>query len=293
MKKIVTLLLAVLMFASAFVLASCGNKDNPEFTSKIEPTSASEPISEPTTSVEPTTATEMVPPHVHVYSNLKSDESGHWYECPEDGARAEVEEHIWDDGVVIAEATYTEGGEIKYTCIICGEIMVEKTDPKEIVPGYVEVKRTLDQWGYTDIYYDVTIPSGEVKTLVIGLPKGDYTDGSTPVIQYSISKYNMCNVEWSENTLKSDFIVSYPKFYMDGVLVAQYDLPTWGSFGFGNNVDYDGEKPKAGERHTITVVAELIDKPVDLGSSFSSDDFKGASKVGITFIYEVILEIVK
>lgn len=67
--------------------------------------------------------------HVHTYGEeLEHDAQGHWQICQECQGKSEIQEHNWDEGTVILEATEFHEGKIKHVCTDCQE---EKT---EIIP---------------------------------------------------------------------------------------------------------------------------------------------------------------
>ena len=161
MKRLFAFILAFLMLV-AFV--SCGE-------TPVEPTEATtEPTAEPTTTPAETIA-ETEPPHVHVYSELKFNETGHWYECPDDGEKTEVEAHIWDEGTVTKEPTYSEGGEKTYVCSVCGEIKTEQT-PKITAVSVKEVdcNAIVSPNGKMTEYhvtYEVNLSNGSSKKIIL------------------------------------------------------------------------------------------------------------------------------
>lgn len=80
-----------------------------------------------------------IPPlHTHQWQEAWSyDQEAHWHECTapncdiaENEEKEDYEEHEWDDGVVTKQATCTEGGEMLYSCEVCGYSTVEETDPE-------------------------------------------------------------------------------------------------------------------------------------------------------------------
>ena len=69
------------------------------------------------------------PDHEHNYGPWSAvDELHHQrtcIDCIDDPSHIEIEDHIWDEGVVVKEATCTAAGEKKLTCRVCG---CEKTE---------------------------------------------------------------------------------------------------------------------------------------------------------------------
>ena len=133
MKRFFAFFLALLMLA---ILVSCGETPVAPTEAVTEPTTAVTTPTEATTAATEPVATE--PPHVHAYTVLNHDETGHWYECPDDGEKTEIEAHIWDEGTVTKEPTYSEGGEKTYVCSVCGEVKIEQT-PKITAVSVKEV----------------------------------------------------------------------------------------------------------------------------------------------------------
>lgn len=69
--------------------------------------------------------------HIHKYGDSYVwNAHQHWFECEDEscGAKQNVEDHSFDEGVVTKESTTTENGEITYTCTKCGEKKYIKTD---------------------------------------------------------------------------------------------------------------------------------------------------------------------
>ena len=64
-------------------------------------------------------AQEVVDELGHNYTNLKKNESSHWYECS-CGEKSSIEPHSWNDGVITKEPTIDEEGMKAYECPICG-----------------------------------------------------------------------------------------------------------------------------------------------------------------------------
>ncbi len=84
------------------------------------------------------TRTEAIPKvkHTHVAGkDWKFDEKTHWHECVSETcddktAKLDEAEHVWDDGKVTVEPTYTKEGEKLYTCEVCGETKTETVPVK-------------------------------------------------------------------------------------------------------------------------------------------------------------------
>ena len=82
--------------------------------------------------------TESIPKssHTHVAGEeWKSDEKTHWHECVSEtcdnkSEKLDEAEHVWDDGKVTVEPTYTKEGEKLYTCEVCGETKTETVPVK-------------------------------------------------------------------------------------------------------------------------------------------------------------------
>ena len=76
--------------------------------------------------------------HVHSFSSQWSaDKTYHWHQCiscPETEGR---EEHSWDSGVTIKEATEDENGKILYTCLICKYTKTEDVNKKDHEHSFV------------------------------------------------------------------------------------------------------------------------------------------------------------
>ena len=76
--------------------------------------------------------------HTHNFDTVKKDDANHWNECV-CGEKSGVSAHVWDDGVITKEATYTAEGERTYTCTTCGITKAEVVDKlvkiEEIIAG--------------------------------------------------------------------------------------------------------------------------------------------------------------
>ena len=72
----------------------------------------------------------IAPPldHTHDYSidSWDSDASGHWTTCS-CGQILNSDNHLWDDGRVLVEATSKEYGQIEYVCQVCSHSKLEYT----------------------------------------------------------------------------------------------------------------------------------------------------------------------
>ncbi|MGX8851201.1 hypothetical protein [Amedibacillus sp. YH-ame10] len=54
------------------------------------------------------------------------NETSHWHECTmDDGAKVNLGDHTWDEGIVTTPATITQEGVMKHTCSVCGQIKTE------------------------------------------------------------------------------------------------------------------------------------------------------------------------
>lgn len=79
------------------------------------------------------TRTETIPKEKHTHvagEEWKYDEKTHWHECVSEtcddkSAKLDEAEHVWDDGKITVEPTYTKEGEKLYTCEVCGETKTE------------------------------------------------------------------------------------------------------------------------------------------------------------------------
>ena len=84
------------------------------------------------------TRTESIPKvkHTHIAGKeWKHDEKTHWHECVSETcddktAKLDEAEHVWDDGKITVEPTYTKEGEKLYTCEVCGETKTETVPVK-------------------------------------------------------------------------------------------------------------------------------------------------------------------
>ncbi len=63
-----------------------------------------------------------------------TDAEEHWKTCKRCGQHVNEGAHIWDDGIVTKEPTYTSDGVLTYTCTICGMTQTESI-PKLKVTG--------------------------------------------------------------------------------------------------------------------------------------------------------------
>lgn len=57
--------------------------------------------------------------HTHSYTELKYDETNHWYECPDDGKKDGLEAHTYGEWVVDEEASTTKEGSKHRDCSVC------------------------------------------------------------------------------------------------------------------------------------------------------------------------------
>ncbi|MBO4545908.1 MAG: hypothetical protein J5773_09005, partial [Verrucomicrobia bacterium] len=76
-------------------------------------------------------------PHEHDFSGeWKSDEKGHWHECPEDGERGDEAEHDFEWTTITAPTRKTSGEE-RGVCKVCGYQTIRElpysADGKDII----------------------------------------------------------------------------------------------------------------------------------------------------------------
>ena len=67
--------------------------------------------------------------HTHIFAedDWYYDAYSHWLEC-ECGEVSEEEAHQWDNGTVIVKATCKNGGQTRYSCLICGNEKLVQTE---------------------------------------------------------------------------------------------------------------------------------------------------------------------
>ena len=63
-------------------------------------------------------------PVAHKLNAWNSDMGGHWHEC-ECGFKDKSVPHVFDDGEITVGPTETSQGSIKYTCLACGQELIE------------------------------------------------------------------------------------------------------------------------------------------------------------------------
>ncbi|MBR1676669.1 MAG: hypothetical protein IJ706_05085 [Clostridia bacterium] len=71
---------------------------------------------------------EEEPVHIHVYEGYEYDENGHRKVCAVCGEYTEIEEHCFDGGSVVLDATPYKSGIICYTCTQCGYFYEERIE---------------------------------------------------------------------------------------------------------------------------------------------------------------------
>lgn len=71
------------------------------------------------------TKDEDIPATGHSFSETWSmDGAQHWHECA-CGETSDLAPHEWDSGETVKEATWTQDGEVRYTCTVCGSTKTE------------------------------------------------------------------------------------------------------------------------------------------------------------------------
>ena len=95
----------------------------------------------------------------HSYGDeWEKDEEYHWRACSACGKTDDLtkQEHTWDAGEVITEATETETGLMKYTCTTCGKIQEKEIEVLHICAHHltkVEEKESTCEEEGNDLYY--------------------------------------------------------------------------------------------------------------------------------------------
>lgn len=76
------------------------------------------------------------PAHDHAATAWSSDATYHWHDCTVSGCGEQFDkaEHVWDDGTITTEATFTSDGEKTYTCTVC-----QKTKTETVTMEYIDV----------------------------------------------------------------------------------------------------------------------------------------------------------
>lgn len=76
------------------------------------------------------------PAHDHAATAWSSDATYHWHDCTVSGCGEQFDkaEHVWDEGTITTEATFTSDGEKTYTCTVC-----EKTKTETVTMEYIDV----------------------------------------------------------------------------------------------------------------------------------------------------------
>ena len=76
------------------------------------------------------------PAHDHAATAWSSDATYHWHDCTVSGCGEQFDKaaHIWDEGTITTEATFTSDGEKTYTCTVC-----QKTKTETVTMEYIDV----------------------------------------------------------------------------------------------------------------------------------------------------------
>ena len=274
MKRLFAFILALLMLA---ILVSCGETPVAPTEAVTEPTTAVTTPTEATTAATEPVATE--PPHVHAYTVLSHDETGHWYECPDDGEKTEVEAHIWNEGTVTKEPTYSEGGEKTYVCSVCGEVKIEQT-PKITAVSVKEVDcepKTKDglHFQYT-VTYEIKLSNGESKKFRLLFKVCTLKTEAGYV--YPTKVYT--NMNFQESVLPrvmngSDLVASFELLDSDGNVFFDC-FESWakvtGVDVFDSYIDFNSNKIIKYEGKANAVMYPNAEKPIALRADDFPDD---------------------
>lgn len=76
------------------------------------------------------------PAHDHAATAWSSDATYHWHDCTVSGCGEQFDKaaHIWDEGTITTESTFTSDGEKTYTCTVC-----QKTKTETVTMEYIDV----------------------------------------------------------------------------------------------------------------------------------------------------------
>lgn len=76
------------------------------------------------------------PAHDHAATAWSSDATYHWHDCTVSGCGEQFDkaEHVWDEGTITTEATFTSDGVKTYTCTVC-----EKAKTETVTMEYIDV----------------------------------------------------------------------------------------------------------------------------------------------------------
>ena len=76
------------------------------------------------------------PAHDHAATAWSSDATYHWHDCTVSGCGEQFDKaaHIWDEGTITTEATFTSDVEKTYTCTVC-----QKTKTETVTMEYIDV----------------------------------------------------------------------------------------------------------------------------------------------------------
>lgn len=76
------------------------------------------------------------PAHDHAATAWSSDATYHWHDYTVSGCGEQFDKaaHIWDEGTITTEATFTSDGEKTYTCTVC-----QKTKTETVTMEYIDV----------------------------------------------------------------------------------------------------------------------------------------------------------
>ena len=89
----------------------------------------------------------------HSYNEWDSNGDGHWKAC-ECGAKTAVEDHQWDEGTIIREASCDKAGLIEYVCDICGYSYVQSLGLKShTIQYYQGIDSTCTKDGNVAYWY--------------------------------------------------------------------------------------------------------------------------------------------
>lgn len=224
----------------------------------------------------------------HTYSTeLAYDETHHWYPCRDETCDSVEgkEEHLWDEGFVLEEATMEEEGVMEYSCE-CGasyeDVIPKLTHPKHVYTG--EWKYDADTHWKQCTYADcVETTEPEDHAFDEGVPVSAPTASAKGVVKYTceICKYveteyltaeEWENSEWGDDEEEEE-VMEVGDEFEDPDTKAEYEIASK-----NNEVIYLAPDKKTYSKVTVPNTVEF-DGVVYRVTEIAPDAFKGNKKL--------------